>query len=76
MPIAKQDLSDGFTMVAREGTYVSNEVVERHGWQDKVEPGEDPTPSEAPTGPQPGNEGGLTVTTENPPATNKARRSK
>lgn len=45
MPIAKQDLHDGFTLVAREGTYVSNSAVEAHGWQDKVEAGPDPDPT-------------------------------
>lgn len=49
MPIAKEDLHDGFTMVAREGTYVSNDVVNKHGWQDKVEAGEDPAPSDGNT---------------------------
>ncbi len=41
MPIAKKDLSIGFTMVAREGTYVSNDVVAKNGWEEFVEPGED-----------------------------------
>lgn len=42
MPIAKQDLRDGFVLVAAKGTYVSNDVVAAHGWEDLVEPGEDP----------------------------------
>lgn len=41
MPIAKEPLRDGFTLVANEGTYVPKSLVEKHGWQDKVEDGPD-----------------------------------
>lgn len=41
MPTAKKDLYNGFTLVARKGTYVANDVVDKNGWQDDVEPGED-----------------------------------
>lgn len=42
MPIAKEDLKDGFVVVAVKGSYVSNDAVKAHGWEDKVEAGEDP----------------------------------
>jgi hypothetical protein len=56
MPIAKKDLYDGFTLVATEGTYVSNSAVEHHGWQNDVIAGEDVVAGEdkddaAPKGP-------------------------
>jgi hypothetical protein len=35
--IAKETLTDGFTVVANPGTIVSPEMVEKNGWQDKVE---------------------------------------
>jgi len=35
--IAKETLVEGFTTVALPGTLVSPEMVERNGWQDKVE---------------------------------------
>ena len=38
MPIAKEDLHDGFVLIAQKGTYVSPSAVEQHGWQDKVDP--------------------------------------
>jgi hypothetical protein len=41
MAIAKEDLRDGFVLVAAKGTYVSNDVVKQHGWEDKVEAGDD-----------------------------------
>lgn len=49
MPIAKQDLRDGFVLVAAKGTYVSNAAVQAHGWEDLVEPGEDPVAGEPET---------------------------
>lgn len=42
MPIAKKDLRDGLVLVAAKGTYVSNDIVDRQGWGEHVEPGADP----------------------------------
>lgn len=35
--IAKETLRDGFTVVANPGTMVGDELVEKYGWQDKVD---------------------------------------
>jgi hypothetical protein len=37
MPIAKEDLKIGYTIIARAGTYVPQNVVDDNGWKDKVE---------------------------------------
>jgi hypothetical protein len=37
MPIAKEDLVYGFSVIAREGTYVPQNVVDEYGFKDKVE---------------------------------------
>jgi hypothetical protein len=41
MPIAKETLRIGFTVVANEGTYVTKQAVKDNGWQDKVTDGPD-----------------------------------
>lgn len=41
MPIAKEVLRNGFTVVANPGTYVTKEAVEKYGWQDQVDDGPD-----------------------------------
>ena len=41
MPIAKETLRIGFTVVANEGTYVTKEAVKTYGWQKQVEDGPD-----------------------------------
>ena len=41
MPTAKQEIRQGFTIVARPGGYVSKAAVEANGWQDLVEDGPD-----------------------------------
>jgi hypothetical protein len=41
MPIAKEVLRIGFTIVALPGGYVSNEAVETYGWSDRVDKGQD-----------------------------------
>jgi hypothetical protein len=38
MPIAKETLRIGFTIVALPGTYVDQEGVDQYGWKDKVDP--------------------------------------
>lgn len=37
MPIAKETLRIGSTIIALEGTYVAQNVVDDNGWKDKVE---------------------------------------
>ncbi len=37
MPIAKEDLRDGFVLVAKKGTFVSPSTVDTFGWADKVD---------------------------------------
>lgn len=41
MPIAKEVLRIGFTVVANPGTYVTKEAVAKYGWTDMVEDGPD-----------------------------------
>lgn len=41
MPIAKETLKIGFTIVATEGAYVSQSTVDKYGWADKVDKGND-----------------------------------
>lgn len=41
MPIAKETLRIGFTVVANEGGYVTKAAVKDNGWQDKVTDGPD-----------------------------------
>jgi hypothetical protein len=42
MPIAKEQLTIGFTVVANPGNYVTQEAVDEYGWKDMVEAGPDP----------------------------------
>jgi hypothetical protein len=37
MPIAKETLRIGSTIIANEGTFVAQNVVDENGWKDKVE---------------------------------------
>lgn len=41
MPIAKETLRIGFTVVANEGGYVTKQAVKDYGWEDKVTDGAD-----------------------------------
>lgn len=41
MPIAKEVLRIGFTVVANPGTYVTKDAVTKYGWQDQVDDGPD-----------------------------------
>lgn len=41
MPIAKETLRIGFTVVANEGGYVTKAAVKDNGWEDKVTDGPD-----------------------------------
>jgi len=41
MPIAKEVLRMGFTVVANPGTYVTKEAVKANGWEDLVTDGPD-----------------------------------
>lgn len=41
MPIAKEVLSIGFTVVALPGNYVTKEAVKANGWESKVDDGPD-----------------------------------
>lgn len=41
MPIAKEQIKIGFTVVANPGAYVSQSGVDEYGWGDKVEKGAD-----------------------------------
>ena len=41
MPIAKETLRIGFTVVATPGAYVSKEAVKTYGWEKLVEDGPD-----------------------------------
>lgn len=41
MPIAKEVLRIGFTVVANPGTYVTKQAVTDNGWQDLVTDGDD-----------------------------------
>jgi hypothetical protein len=41
MPIAKETLKIGFTVVANEGGYVTKQAVKDNGWEDKVTDGDD-----------------------------------
>lgn len=41
MPIAKETLRIGFTVVANEGGYVTKQAVKDNGWADKVTDGPD-----------------------------------
>lgn len=41
MPIAKEQLKIGFTVVANAGTYVTKEAVKAHGWASQVDDGPD-----------------------------------
>ncbi|MET0415339.1 MAG: hypothetical protein ABW022_04900 [Actinoplanes sp.] len=43
MPIAKETLKIGFTVVANAGNYVTKDAVKRYGWEDKVTDGDDLT---------------------------------
>jgi hypothetical protein len=41
MPIAKEVLRVGFTVVANPGTYVTKEAVKTYGWEKLVDDGPD-----------------------------------
>jgi len=41
MPIAKEVLRIGFTVVANPGTYVTKEAVKANGWEQLVDDGPD-----------------------------------
>lgn len=41
MPIAKETIRIGFTVVATEGAYVSKDAVKTYGWQKLVTDGPD-----------------------------------
>jgi len=49
MPIAKQVIRDGFTVVALPGGYVSKQAVKDNGWSDLVDDGPDVDTSAAAT---------------------------
>lgn len=41
MPIAKEQLTIGFTVVANPGAYVTKDAVKQHGWEKLVDDGPD-----------------------------------